>query len=207
MTSINHQGPSGTVSAFAYTYTPNSNRETQVETNSGRTQTTSYTYDPVNRLQTVTYEDTTPDARTTTYEYDLAGNRIAEQEIEVETANVLKDLTYSYDEINRLEAITDNLGDDDVAYAYDPNGNTISKTKAGVTTTFKYDIRDQLGEVLQGSNILGRYGYDYDGRRILKTGNDGRGHYTYDQLSVITEATKPAKRSRSTTTGWTNSLA
>ena len=69
----------------------------------------------------------------------------------------------------------------------DPNGNTTSKTKSGVTTTFHFDIRDQLGEVRQGGNILGRYGYDYDGRRILKIGADGRRHYTYDQLSVITE--------------------
>ena len=30
--------------------------------------------------------------------------------------------------------------------AIDPNGNTTSKSKAGVTTTFHYDIRDQLGE-------------------------------------------------------------
>src|SRR3990172_11395502 len=70
----------------------------------------------------------------------------------------------------------------------DPNGNTTTKTKAGVTTTFLYDIRDQLGEVQQGANILGRYGYDSDGRRILKIGADGRRHYTYDQLSVITES-------------------
>ena len=68
----------------------------------------------------------------------------------------------------------------------DPNGNALSKTKAGVTTTFHYDIRDQLGEVQQGASILGRYGYDYSGRRILKIGADGRRHYTYDQLSVIT---------------------
>ncbi len=188
MTSISHQGPSGTVSAFTYTYTPNSNRETQVETNAGTTQTTSYTYDPVNRLQTVTYEDTTPNARTTTYEYDLVGNRKTEQETEVATSNILKDLEYNYDAINRLETIIDNVGDGDVAYGYDPNGNTTSKTKVGVTTTFKYDIRDQLSEVQQGTDILGRYGYDYDGRRILKIGADGRRHYTYDQLSVITEA-------------------
>ena len=64
----------------------------------------------------------------------------------------------------------------------------MSKTKAGVETRFLYSIRDQLGEVQQGTDILGRYGYDYDGRRILKIGADGRRHYTYDQLSVITEA-------------------
>jgi RHS repeat-associated protein len=72
--------------------------------------------------------------------------------------------------------------------AIDPNGNTTSKTSGGVTTNFFFDIRDQLGELRQASNILGRYGYDYDGRRILKIGDDGRRQYTYDQLGVITEA-------------------
>ena len=168
---------------------PSGNRQFQSETNAGRTETTSYTYDFVNRLETVTYEDGTANAKTTTYTYDLAGNRLTEQEIEVATSNVVKDLVYDYDEINRLETITDNLdAAQNVAYSYDANGNTLSKTKDNVTTTFKYDIRDQLGEVLQGASVLGRYGYDYDGRRILKIGDDGRIHYTYDQLSVITEA-------------------
>ena len=75
-----------------------------------------------------------------------------------------------------------------MAYTYDPNGNTTSKTKAGVTTTFLFDIRDQLGEVRQDVSILGRYGYDSEGMRILKIGDDGVRRYTYDQLSVITEA-------------------
>ena len=70
LTSIRHTGPSGVISSYQYTYTPNSNRQKQVETNAGRTETTSYTYDAVNRLETATYEDTTPNARTTTYTYD-----------------------------------------------------------------------------------------------------------------------------------------
>ncbi len=189
LTNIAHTGPSGVISSYVYGYDANSNREYQSETNAGRTETTSYTYDFVNRLETVTYEDGTASAKTTTYTYDKAGNRLTEQEVEVATSNVLKDLVYDYDEINRLGTITDNLdAAQNVAYTYDPNGNTLSKTKNSVTTNFKYDVRDQLGEVLQGSNVLGRYGYDYDGRRILKIGDEGRVHYTYDQLSVVTEA-------------------
>ncbi len=117
--------------------------------------------------------------------YDQAGNRIQE----VTTGAEASDKTFHYDAINRLERITDTTsGAELTRYAYDPNGNTTSKTTAGVTTNFFFDIRDQLGEVRQGSNILGRYGYDYDGRRILKIGDDGRRQYTYDQLSVVTEA-------------------
>ena len=189
LTSIRHTGPSGVISSYQYTYTPNSNRQKQVETNAGRTETTSYTYDAVNRLETATYEDTTPNARTTTYTYDQTGNRLTEQEIEAASAAFLKNLEYDYDAINRLNGITDHLDPtQNVAYTYDPNGNTTSKTKNTVTTNFKYDVRDQLGEVVQGGSVLGRYGYDYDGRRILKIGDDGRVHYTYDQLSVVTEA-------------------
>jgi RHS repeat-associated protein len=179
MTDIVHVGPTGVVSAYQYFYDGNSNRERQVETNAGRTESTTYTYDFVNRLKTVTYPD-----KVVAYEYDQAGNRIQE----VTTGAEVSDKTFHYDAINRLERITDNLGDADVIYSYDPNGNTTSKTASGVTTNFLFDIRNQLGEVRQASNILGRYGYDYQGRRILKIGDDGRRQYTYDQLSVITEA-------------------
>ena len=180
MTEIAHTGPSGVVSAYHYFYDPNSNRERQVETNAGRTETTEYTYDFVNRLKTVTYPD-----KAVEYEYDLAGNRIQE----VTTGAEASDKTFHYDAINRLEKITDTASGAALSrYAYDPNGNTTEKTAGGVTTTFHFDIRDQLGEVRQGSSVLGRYGYDYDGRRILKIGDDGRRQYTYDQLSVITEA-------------------
>src|SRR3989304_7928860 len=51
----------------------NGNRLSQVETNAARTEETTYTYDAVNRLETVIYPD-----RTVEYDYDLAGNRIRE---------------------------------------------------------------------------------------------------------------------------------
>jgi RHS repeat-associated protein len=75
----------------------------------------------------------------------------------------------------------------------DPNGNTTSKVAGGVETRFLFDIRNQLSEVQtwQGgvqTATLGRYGYDYDGRRIFKIGAEGIRRYTYDQRSVITEA-------------------
>jgi RHS repeat-associated protein len=188
MTRIAHTGPTGIISSYDYTYDDNGNRERQVETNAGRTETTDYGYDLANRLQAVTYEVGTAEATQVTYTYDEVGNRMTEQEVLLQTSTVTKNLVYTYDAINRLEGVDDLLGTDDVAYTYDPNGNTLTKTKAGVTTTFLYDIRNQLGEVQQGSNVLGRYGYDSEGLRILKIGDDGIRRYTYDQLSVITEA-------------------
>jgi len=148
MSFIQHLGPVGTISAYEYSYDSSGNRLSQVETNAGRTEETTYTYDPVNRLETVSYPD-----RTVEYTYDLAGNRTRELTTGAETS----DEKFHYDAINRLERITDTTtGAELTRYAY---GNTTTKTKAGVTTTFLYDIRDQLGEVQQGANILGRYGY------------------------------------------------
>ncbi len=188
MKTISHEAPTGTIAAYQYEYDETGNRKSQVETNAGRTETTSYDYDLVNRLKTVTYELGTANAKQTTYVYDKVGNRKTEQDVLLDSSTLTKHLEYEYDAINRLDSIDDVLGAEDVAYEYDANGNTLSKTRNGVTTTFLYDIRDQLGEVHQSTNVLGRYGYDYEGRRILKIGDDGRRQYTYDQLSVITEA-------------------
>ena len=181
----------GIVSQYAYVYDGNGNRRSQIETNAGRTETTTYAYDPVNRLETVTYaaDGAFPNGRVVSYSYDLAGNRKTEVETDPITSGTFKDLTYDYDAINRLDTITDNLDvTQNVTYQYDSNGNTLSKTKNGVTADFLYDIRNQLGEVRQDASILGRYGYDSKGLRILKIGDDGIWRYTYDQLSVITEA-------------------
>ena len=188
METITHDGPGGVVSAYVYEYDQNGNRSQQIETNAGRTETTTYDDDRVNRLTVATYEVGTANATQTSYVYDLVGNRLTEQEVLLDTSTVTKDLVYAYDAINRLDTIDDVLGTDDVVYAYDPNGNTTEKTKAGLTTTFHYDIRDQLSEAQQDASILGRYGYDYNRRRILKLGDDGVRRYSYDQLSVVTEA-------------------
>ena len=188
MTSIVHTGPSGVVSSYDYQYGPNGNRTQQIEQNAGRTETTLYDYDLTNRLKTVTYEAGTAAASQVNYAYDLVGNRLTERTVQLEGSILTKDLVYDYDAINRLGTIDDLLGTDDVAYVYDPNGNTLSKTKGGVTTEFKYDLRNQLSEVLQGPSVLGRYGYDYENLRILKIGDDGIRRYTYDQLSTITES-------------------
>lgn len=136
MRTIAHEGPSGTISAYAYTYDENSNRTQQIETHAGRTETTTYDYDTVNRLKRVTYPD-----KAVAYEYDQVGNRARE----VTTGVEVSDKTFHYDAINRLERITDTATSAELTrYAYDPNGNTLSKTKNGTTTEFLYDIRDQL---------------------------------------------------------------
>ena len=131
---IAHTGPTGTISSYDYAYDENGNREQQIETNAGRTETTLYDYDATDRLEMVTYEAGTATANQVSYTYDLVGNRLTERTVELATSTVTKDLTYAYDAINRLGSIDDLIGTEDVLYSYDPNGNTTSKTKNGVTT-------------------------------------------------------------------------
>jgi len=110
MEPITHDGPGGVVSAYVYESDPNGNRSQQIETNAGRTETTTYDYDRVNRLTVATYEVGTANATQTSYVFNFVGNRLTEQEVALNTSTVTKDLVYAYDAINRLESIDDVLG-------------------------------------------------------------------------------------------------
>ena len=63
-------------------YDANGNRLIQLETNGGATETTTYTYDDLDRLASVSYPiDTTyPNGRVVSYGYDAVGNRLRETE-------------------------------------------------------------------------------------------------------------------------------
>ncbi len=55
------------------------------------------------------------------------------------------------------------------SYAYDANGNQVSRTISGVTYTFTYDRENRLTEVKQGANPLASYSYDSSGKRVRST--------------------------------------
>src|SRR5262249_4421983 len=62
-------------------------------------------------------------------------------------------------------------------------------TGSSPATLFRYDIRDKLVEVQDGPTgpILGRFQYDFDGRRNKKIGTEGIRQYVYDQTSTLLE--------------------
>jgi RHS repeat-associated protein len=179
-----------TLSSYSYTYSPNGNRLTQTETNGGLTETTSYTYDALNRLRTVTYPADTafPQGRVVTYGYDAVGNRISEQTREPGGA-LLDSKQGTFDGVNRLTALADLVDPTQtVVFGYDRNGNQTRKQKGSAEPTlFTYDVRDKLVEVGQGTSILGRFQYDCDGRRTKKIGEEGIRQYVYDQTSLLAE--------------------
>jgi len=162
-------------------------------------ESTSYVYDGVGQLLTLTL----PDASTLNYTYDTAhrlteirdglGNRIAytldaagnrRQESVYDTSGALaRTRSAVYDELNRLSQSIGALNQT-TAYIYDGNGNRTSITDPlNHTTTNTYDAFNRLTAVLDPGNA--RVQYDYDTANNLTRVTDPRGiatAYTYDGL-------------------------
>lgn len=178
LTISNRQG-TATVSSYAYTYDDNGNRTQQIETNGSSAETTTYQFDTTDRLTQAAYPD-----KTTTYTYDPAYNRLTERTVNATTTET--DKTYGYNNRNQLTNITDNLNSaNNVAYTFDVNGNQTQKTKNGTTTTFTYDVKDQLRSVRENTATLGVFAYDYQGLRVVKDMGGSIVRTTYDDQSVL----------------------
>jgi len=174
------------VSSYLYEYDGNGNRSRQVEDNGAGPEETTYVYDRLDRLTESHYPE-----KTVTHTYDAAGNRLTEQALDAATGTLIIDKVYTYDERNRLLALTDRLAPDgpssgSVDYTYDANGNQTSRAKAGVTTTFRYSVRNRLIEVREGGALTGSYLYDHQGLRVAKRAGTGETiRYLYDDQSVL----------------------
>ena len=190
LTSLTNAKGGATVSRYAYTYDPNGNRLSQVEENGGLTETTTYTYDGLDRLATVTYptDANYANGRVVSYGYDAVGNRARETERTTAGA-ILADKQGVFDNLNRLTSLADLVSPaNSTTFTWDANGNQLTKTVgSGQPTEYRYDIRDKLVETVQGTSTLGRFQYDFQGRRNQKIGQDGVKQYVYDQTSVLAE--------------------
>ena len=193
LTSLVNARVGTTISSYSYAYDANGNRLTQVEANNGPPETTAYTYDALDRLETVTYPIDTafPAGRVVTYGYDLVGNRTRETERTTPEVT-LSDKVGVFDNANRLTSLTDLTkpqGDPArvTSFTWDANGNQVTKTANEVTTSYQYDLRNKLVEVGRDTSVLGRFQYDAYGRRTKKIGADGLRQYVYDSTSLLGE--------------------
>lgn len=100
---------------------------------------------------------------------------------------------YTYDLAGRLTEVT--LNSLTLAtYAYDPNGNRLSKTSPSGTTTYTHDAQDRL---LTQSPISGppsvSYAYTANGELSSKTSSQSPNPnvYSYDVLGNLLAATLP----------------
>ena len=161
-----------------------------VNTNFG---TTSYTYDDLGRVKTVTDNN----GGITSYDYDDVGNL----KTETNPANILT--TYTYDEVNRLksEVVTASNGEVLRSYTYtlDAVGRRTKVVESGKNISeriveYTYDNLGRLTEEkITANGEVSTVGYAYDkvSNRISKDDNGTVTAYTYDNNNrLITEGSK-----------------
>ena len=202
-TLVNKQG-FDTIEAFSYAYDGAGNMTGKAD----RKGATSYTYDDLNRLQTVTE----PTGKITAYQYDEAGNRTSE------TITEGSDITrteYTYNEQNRLTGTTSLLNSDTTGgeeYSFDNNGNVLSVLPYALTDAvtssamtidlsvlgnpeiqnvtgaaiYEYDNRNQMVKAVEGAYTVASE-YNGDGLRVSKTVNGETSNYLYEYDKIILE--------------------
>jgi len=162
----------------AYTYDKASNRTGFTDPESG---STSYAYDTLNRLETLT----PPSAFTSGnfgFSYDALSRRT-----QMTRPNSVSTL-YAYDSLSHLTSVLHQLSGstmDGAAYTLDNAGNRTAKTDelAGVTSNYSYDAIYELTGVTQGSNTTESYTFDPVGNRLSSLGVSPYSYNTSNELT------------------------
>ncbi|MEP7181304.1 MAG: RHS repeat-associated core domain-containing protein [Betaproteobacteria bacterium] len=149
MTQLAHKTPANTVlQSFATDYSP-VGRRTQVTEQDGSI--TSFGYDAKGRIASEIRTGASPFS--ISHVYDAVGNRS-----QLTRAGV--PVTFSYDNNDRL------LSDGTTTYAYDTNGNLVTRTRGANVTQYGHDAENRL-VALQGGGAANQYTYDADGQRVM----------------------------------------
>lgn len=136
--------------------------------------TKNYEYDALSRLTKSTSKSVVNDLKIPDYNesftYDKNSNRTVLNST-VSNVSVVRNVSYKYNQINALTE------DSEFNYAYDANGNRISKIAKNGTAGYKfgYDLANNLTEVDSkvGNNVSDfSYRYDALGRRVEKINNE-----------------------------------
>jgi RHS repeat-associated protein len=160
LTGITHSSSAGsTLANYSYNY----NLASFLNSETYKGQTTNYTYDRANQL-TNTDRSVLPDEN---YTYDANGNRIGNSFVVGANNQILSDGQFNY--------------------TYDKEGNLATKTNiaTGTLTTYNYDFRNRLIEVVD-TNASGNatqsveFKYDAFNRRISKTVNGQTTYFVND---------------------------
>jgi RHS repeat-associated protein len=165
----------------SYAYDKASNRTGFTDPESG---STTYAYDTLNRLQTLT----PPSAFTTGsfgFSYDVLNRRTQMTRPNSVTTN------YTYDNLSRLLTVLHQLSGstiDGASYAVDNAGNRKTKTdnRTGTASNYGYDAIYELNSVTQGVNTTESYTYDPVGNRLSNLAGSGWTYNSSNQLGSRT---------------------
>ncbi|MCX7745459.1 MAG: VWA domain-containing protein [Clostridia bacterium] len=189
-TLTNYKKDGTIMDTYSYTYNNAHNQLSKTEyINQLEKGSTTYTYDDLNRLETVLEPGT--GGKLTVYTYDRAGNRETETVTQGQTKTTD---TYAYNEQNRLVSVTKtdrNTGSilADTSFEYDKNGNQLKVKQTRYTggtpiieeTVNSYDLLNQLTQTIKGDKTINNV-YNSEGLRI--------------SMSVITAGQTPVKTTR-----------
>jgi len=157
------------VAVWTYTRDKLGRIQSRTETLDGETHVTAYTYDLVGRLIEVKKEGVLYES----YGYDANGNR----------THLNGEAVGDFDEQDRM------LRHGDATYTYNENGDLESKTEAGSTTAYDYDVLGNLQSVVLPGDMTIEYLVDGQNRRVAKKVNGAliQGFLYRDQLNPIAE--------------------
>ncbi len=200
-TLINKRADGSIMDSYRYTYDNAGNQLTKDETINGIIKgITAYIYDPLNRLDSVTE----PGGRTTTYDYDKAGNRLSEI---ITNGSMVTENSYTYNEQNRLTNIAtkvNNVVTGVTEYTYDNNGNqlkSIVNTYAAgavvstvATADNTYDPFNQLIRTITEDGTAVNNEYNAEGYRTAKEVDGEKTYYLYEGNKVILELDKEGEQ-------------
>lgn len=179
--SVDHKKSDGTrICKYTYTLDAIGNRTQVVETlPDASTKTTSYTYDPLDRLSSATYpaNATYPSGRSVSYLYDSFGNRTKMTEI---TGATTKVTDYVYDNDSRLLSTQVNSVANET-FSYDTIGNLVQRVRASDNRQidYLYDAENRLVRYYDGTKNV-QYVYNGLGVRVAKIANGLRTNFVND---------------------------
>jgi RHS repeat-associated protein len=140
---------------FEYDYDPVGNIDWIKDYNAGGTQTQTFTYDTIDRLETAAASGGTGGTYSVeTYQYDATTGNLS---------NKPGLGAIAYNDAAHKHAATHIAGVQ--KYWYDANGNMTTRTISGVTYTLTYDAENRLISVT-GGNTSASFTYDGDGNRV-----------------------------------------